>query len=227
MKKNYKTEISNSIINVKDSLIAINNFKQENEKLSIALGNDYLKIVDLAQKVDEGKVDFNEEKFRIIDVINIKLVFDSIIKAAKGFLIILVERLKAKEKNIESLMPPEGYMWGKNLEIIDLMNSTIELLKRRGKQLPSKVLEKLPSILDIADKGKDVVISYKEKEELLLNYPVAEIVLEEKLKKKDKVTAKDLPFDPKYSIEYLKLFHSKRYSESNYDESNKILSTKK
>jgi hypothetical protein len=107
------------------------------------------------------------------------------------------------------------------------MNSTIILLKGRGKQQPSKILEKLPSILNIANKGKKVIISYKEKEELLLNYPVAEIVLEEQLKKKKKVTAKDLPFDPKYSIEYLKLFHSKRYNESNYDEINNILSNKK
>ena len=101
------------------------------------------------------------------------------------------------------------------------------MLKRKTKLKSSKVLEKLPFFLSLAEDGMETVIAYNNKEELLLNYPIAEIVIEEKLKKNKQVTVKDLPFDPKYSLEYLKLFHSKRYNESHFNKTNNILFSKK
>jgi hypothetical protein len=227
MKKNYKSQISNSILNLEKSLITIDNFNKENEKLSIALGDDYKKLINLTKKVDDYQINLDKEKFSIIDVIEIKKIFNLTVGITKGIFSILFENLKVKEKNIEILMPPEGYMWGKNLEIVEKMTSTVKMFKRITKQKSSKVLEKLPSFLALAEDGKKTIIAYYEKEELLLNYPVAEIVVEEQLKKKRSVTAKDLPFDPKYSLEYLKLFHSKRYNESSFDKTNNILSSKK
>lgn len=227
MRKNYKSQISNSIVNLENSLITINNFNRENERLSIALGEDYTKLIDLTKKVNDFQIYLDKEKFSIIGVIEIKKVFDSAVKITKGLFLILFENLNKKEKNIESLMPPEGYMWGKNLEIVEKMASAVKMFKKITKQKSSKVLEKLPSFLSLAEDGKQTIIAYYEKEELLLNYPVAESVVEEQLKEKKKVTAKDLPFDPKYSLEYLKLYHSKRYNESFFDETNNILRSKK
>jgi hypothetical protein len=124
-------------------------------------------------------------------------------------------------------MPPEGYMWGKNIEIKGKMVSAINLIKSKSKLKASKVLGDLPSIVSLSHACIDLLISYNEKEEILLNYPIAEIVVEDQLKKNNMVTIGDLPFDPKYSQEYLKLFHSKRYHESSFDKANNILRSKK
>jgi hypothetical protein len=227
MKKNYQSQIASSIKKLKHSLIIINDFSRKNEKLSIALDEDYSKLISLAKKVEDFQINLDKENFGIVAVTEIKKVFDSTVGITKGIFSILFENLKRKEKTIESLMPPEGYMWGKNLEIIEKMASAIKMFKGTSKLKSSKVLEKLPSFLSLAEDGRETIIAYKEKEELLLNYPIAEIVVEEQLKKKKKVTANDLPFAPKYSLEYLKLFHSKRYHESSFDKTNNILSSKK
>jgi len=227
MKKNYGLQISNSIKNLKYSLKILNNFREKNENLSKALGDDYNTLIDLTQKVENTSINVDKDNFSILCVITIKYVFDSCVDITLKIFSLLFKNLKMKEKNVESLMPPEGFMWGKNLEIKEKMTSTIKLLKRKTKLKSSKVLEKLPFFLSLAEDGMETVIAYNNKEELLLNYPIAEIVVEEKLKKNKQVTVKDLPFDPKYSLEYLKLFHSKRYNESYFDKTNNILFSKK
>ena len=227
MKKNYEHQISNSIENLNYSLKVLNTFSEKNEKLSKALGEDYNALIDLTQKVETTSINVDKDNFSILCVITIKQVFDSCVAITQKIFSLLFENLRMKEKNVESLMPPEGFMWGKNLEIKEKMISTIKMLKNTTKLKSSIVLEQLPSLLSIAEDGMETVIAYNEKEGLLLNYPIAEIVVEEKLKKNKQVTAKDLPFDPKYSLEYLKLFHSKRYNESNFDKTNNTLTSKK
>ncbi|MBK5133506.1 hypothetical protein JJE00_03650 [Candidatus Bathyarchaeota archaeon] len=227
MKKNYVQQISSSIENLEHSLKTLNDFNKKNEKLSQALGDDYPELIGLTQKVEDTSINIDKNNFSIIDIITIKNVFDSCVDITKKIFSLLFENLMMKEKTVESLMPPEGYLWGKNLEIKEKMASAIKMFKRKTKYKSSKVLEKLPFFLSLAEDGMETIINYNEKEELLLNYPVAEIVVEEQLKKNKQVTAKDLPFDPKYSLEYLKLFHSKRYLESSFDEINNVLSNKK
>ncbi|MCJ7714034.1 hypothetical protein MUO66_06215, partial [Candidatus Bathyarchaeota archaeon] len=224
MKKNYVQQISSSIENLEHSLKTLNDFNKKNEKLSKALGDDYPELIGLTQKVEDTSINIDKNNFSIIDIITIKNVFDSCVDITKKIFSLLFENLMMKEKTVESLMPPEGYLWGKNLEIKEKMASAIKMFKRTTKYKSSKVLEKLPFFLSLAEDGMETIINYNEKEELLLNYPVAEIVVEEQLKKNKQVTAKDLPFDPKYSLEYLKLFHSKRYHESSFDETNNVLS---
>jgi hypothetical protein len=226
MKKNYKNQICNSIENLESSLRSITNFIDNTERVSLALGEDYKKVTVYATKVEDIQFNLDKENFTIVDVLFIKNVFDSIIGIAKGIFSILFEKLNSKERAIEKLMPPEGYMWGKNREIKEKMASAIKLFKSKSKLKSSKVLENLPSILSLSKACTDIIISYNEKEEILLNYPIAEIVVEEQLKKNNQVSANDLPFDPKYGQEYLKLFHSKRYNESSFDKANNILKGK-
>jgi hypothetical protein len=67
---------------------------------------------------------------------------------------------------------------------------------------------------------------YNEIEELLLNYPIAEIAVEDLFREKKGITAKDLPFGPKYAEEYLKLFYSQKFREFSLDKTNMLLTKK-
>jgi hypothetical protein len=67
------------------------------------------------------------------------------------------------------------------------------------------------------------IARYKEQEELLLNYPVAEIAIEDLLRQKTQVSAPDLPFEPRSAEEYLKLFHSKKFREVSFDHAKVLL----
>jgi hypothetical protein len=64
-------------------------------------------------------------------------------------------------------------------------------------------------------------------EELLLNYPIAEITVETLLREKKSVSAKDLPFEPKFAEEYLKLFYSQKFRDFSLDRTNMLLTKKR
>jgi hypothetical protein len=63
-------------------------------------------------------------------------------------------------------------------------------------------------------------------EELLLNYPIAEMAVEDLFRQKKYISAKDLPFGPKYAEEYLKLFYSQKFREFSLDRANMLLTKK-
>jgi hypothetical protein len=55
---------------------------------------------------------------------------------------------------------------------------------------------------------------------------MAENAILEQLKSKAKLSPKDLPFQPKYAHEYLRLFYLQRFSEYTFDKENGGLAKK-
>ena len=89
------------------------------------------------------------------------------------------------------------------------------------------MLENLPKFLSYVDECVETIMVYRDMEELLLNYPIAEITVENLFREKKSVSAKDLPFEPKYAEEYLKLFYSQKFREFSLDRANMLLTKKK
>ena len=106
------------------------------------------------------------------------------------------------------------------------MTSAMEIILNSSKYELNQVLENLPKSLSYVDECIETIAVYNEQEELLLNYPIAEIALEDLFRQKKRISAKDLPFEPKYAKAYLKLFYSQRYRELSFDESNMFLTKK-
>jgi hypothetical protein len=90
----------------------------------------------------------------------------------------------------------------------------------------SEVLENLPKFLGYVDEGLDTIAVYNYTAELLLNYPIAEKAVENLLREKKRISAEDLPFEPKYAEEYLKLFYSQKFREVSLDRANMLLTKK-
>jgi hypothetical protein len=57
----------------------------------------------------------------------------------------------------------------------------------------------------------------------LLNYPIAEMAIEDILRQKKHVSAEDLPFEPKHAQEYLTLFYGHKFPEFSFDKANSLL----
>ncbi len=85
------------------------------------------------------------------------------------------------------------------------------------------MLENLPKALFDIDECVETIIRYAEKKELLLNYPVAAMAIEDLFRQKKRIAVQDLPFEPKYAEEYLRLFRSQKYNEFYFDEANLLL----
>jgi hypothetical protein len=222
-RKQYYVQISKSVENLQSSLMSITNLTTQNEKLLPVLGDDYSKLMDYAKKAEDIKISIERKNLNAVDVIIIRDVFDSSLSIARDVLSILHENLKSKEKAIESLAPSEDYMWEKNDSLGDRMASSMKILLNSSKYEFNQVLENLPKSLSYVDECIKTITLYSEKEELLLNYPIAELAVEELFRQKKCISAKDLPFEPKYAEEYIKLFYSQRFREFSFDESSMAL----
>ena len=102
----------------------------------------------------------------------------------------------------------------------------MEITSESSKVKFSEVLENLPTFLSYVDECVETIAVYRDMEELLLNYPVAERTVENLFREKKSVSAKDLPFEPKYAEEYLKLFYSQKFREFSLDRANMLLTKK-
>jgi hypothetical protein len=217
-KKQYYVQISKSVENLQRSLSAITNLATQSEKLVPVLGADFSRVIDHAKKAEDIKISIERKNLNAVDVVTIRNVFESSLSIARDVLSILYENLQIKEKAIESLAPSEDYSWEKNVSLSGRMASAVKLLLSSSKYEFNQVLENLPKSLSYVDECIKTITLYSEKEEILLNYPIAEIAVEDLFRQKKCISAKDLPFESKYAEEFLKLFYNQRFREFSFDE---------
>jgi hypothetical protein len=209
--------------NLQKSLTSIANLTTQNEKLLPVLGDNFSKLMDNAKKAESIKIGIEKKPLNIVNVTIIRDVFKSSLAIATDVLSILNYELARKEKAIESLLPTEDYSWKKNVTLRERMTSEMKIILDSPNYELKKVLENLPKSLSYVDECIETITLYSEKEEILLNYPIAKMAVEELFRQKSCISAKDLPFEPKYAEEYLRLFYSQRYSEFSFDEASMLL----
>ena len=88
------------------------------------------------------------------------------------------------------------------------------------------LMENLPKFEGYIDECIETLATYNERKEFLLNYPMAKLAIEDQLKQKKSLIIQDLPFQTKYSAEYLRLFYLQNYNEFAFDKDNTILTRK-
>jgi len=224
--KHYKAQISKSVNHLQCSLTAIADLRIRNGRLQQVLGEDYPKMMENVEKAERIKLDVEKRALNAINVIAIKDVFQASLGIARSVFSILYEKLKGKEKAIELLSPSEDFLWEKNEALIKRMDFAMQITSEISNVKLSEVLENLPKFLSYVDECVDTIAVYRDMEELLLNYPVAEIAVENLFREKKSVSPKDLPFEPKYAEEYLKLFYSQKFREFSLDRVNMLLTKK-
>jgi hypothetical protein len=217
-RKQYYVQISKSVENLQSSLASIANLTTQNEKLLSVLGNDFSKLMGYAKKAEDIKISIERKDLNAVDILVIRDVLESSLSITRDVLSILYENLQSKEKAIDSLALSEDYLWEKNVSLNGRMASAMKILLNSSKYELNQVLANLPKSLSYVDECIKTITLYSEKEELLLNYPIAEITVEDLFRQKKRIYAKDLPFEPKYAEKLLKLLHSQRFREFSFDE---------
>jgi hypothetical protein len=164
-----------------------------------------------------------KKTLNVMNILIIREVLQSSLRIAGDVLLIVQEKLASDEKAIESLLLTKDYSWEKNVELRKQITSETEMVVNSSKYDLSQVMKNLPRSVSYLDELVGSVVEYNEKKEILLNYPIAEMAIEELLEQKKKVYAQDLPFNLKYAEEYLKLFYSQKYLEFSFDRENNFL----
>jgi hypothetical protein len=224
--KQYSAEISKSVEYLQNSLASIVNLSTQSERLLPVLGDNLSKMMDHAKRAEDIKIGIEKKTLNVMNIIIIRDVLQSSLNIARDVLSILYEELTSKEESIESMLLTKDYLWEKNVTLRERMTSEMEIISNSSKYELNQVMENLPKSLSYLDECVGTIARYNEKEELLLNYPIAEIAIEDLLRQKKQISAQDLPFEPKYAEEYLRLFYSQRYREFSFDEANMLLMRK-
>jgi hypothetical protein len=224
-RKQYSAKISKSVEYLQNSLTSIVNLSAQSERLLPVLGDNLSKMMDHAKRAEDVKIGIEKKALNdnVVNVIIIRDALQSLLSIAREVLSILYEELKSKEESIESLLPTEDYLWEKNVTLRTRMASAMEVILNSSKYELNQVMENLPKALSYVDECARTIVMYNEKEELLLNYPIARIAIEDLFRQKKNVSAQDLPFEPKYAEEYLRLFYSEKYREFAFDDANMLL----
>jgi hypothetical protein len=225
-RKQYSVKISKSMKDLRQSLTIIANLSNQSEKLLPVLGDEFPKMMENAKKAEEVQASMGKTALNVIDVLVIRDALQYSLDIAKDVLSFLYEELKSKEKTIEGLLPTEDYLWEKNVALREHMTSTVEMILNSSSYGLHQVLENLPKSLSYLDECIDTIVLYNEKIELLLNYPVAEVTIEDLFRQKKCISAQNLPFEPKHAEEFLRLFYSKRYRNFSFDTANMLLMKK-
>jgi hypothetical protein len=123
------------------------------------------------------------------------------------------------------MMPTSDYLWEKNATINERMTEALTVLSKPRSKV-NEIMENLPKFEGYIDECIQTLILYNDRREFLLNYPMAKIVIEDQLKHKIRVTISDLPFETKYSAEYLRLYYLEKYTEFDFDKQNVWLTKK-
>ena len=120
-------------------------------------------------------------------------------------------------------MPTKDYLWEKNSTLRERLKKVTETLANPSNYKINQIMENLPQYLSYVDEAVQTLAIYNERKEFLLNYPLAEAAIEEQLKQKERLTPKDLPFQPRFAAEYLRLYYTQRFGEFAFDKDEQVL----
>jgi len=226
-RRQYGASIVKSVETLRESLSYVNKLNGQNEVLLQSLEDDsYAKIVTVLKSAENLTFGVNENTLNVTEIVAIGTLFESSLNIAKDVLVLFNEELLNKEKTVESLLPKKNYLWEKNYTLKERMASAVETVSNPEKYGFKETLENLPKFLSNLDECVATLAAYNERKELLLNYPTAETAIQNQFDMKSQVFASDLPFDTKYSEEFLRLFYSHKYPEFSLDEENMVLAKK-
>jgi hypothetical protein len=226
--RQYGSEIFTSMQYLKNSLSSIADLGNQAEVLPFVFGNNTTTVLEYAKRVEAMRASaekrLEKDQVNMLDVVALKddvLVFLNI---AKDVLSWLYNGIVSEEDMIDRLLPTKEYLWEKNSTLRERLKKATEILGNPSNYRINQIMVNLPNYLTYVEEAVQTIVIYNERKEFLLNYPLAETAIEEQLKQKERLTPKDLPFQPRFGAEYLRLYYTQRFGEFAFDKDEQVLS---
>jgi len=219
LEKQYSAEVSKSIERLRESLNSISNLITYRGRLIHSLDN-FNEVLEYAGKASSLQISFEAKEFNVMKVVMVKEALDSILEISKNLLSIFYSELKKREEMITGLLPLRNYEWGKNVSLHERMEEAIKITSNPSNYEASELISTIHQSLSYFEECIETLDLYSQEYEFLLNYATAESFIDELLRRKKNVYARELPFKPRYSAEYLRIYFRKQPSNLLFDEEN-------
>jgi hypothetical protein len=226
-KRQYGKEIQASMRFLQTSTKPIAYLGLQGEVLPSVFGENTSKVVGYAKRAELMKASAEKrsekDQLEIVDVVALKDDVLGFIGMANDVLGMLYGGLISTEEAIDRLLPTKDYLWEKNTVLRERLEIATKQLSNPLSFKINEVMQSLPQYLAYVDEAVQTLAVYSERKEFLLNYPLAEVAIEERLKTKTQLLPSDLPFQPRFAAEYLRLYYTQRYGEYAFDKDNLVL----
>ncbi len=225
-KRQYGSDIKASMKYLRTSLTPIARLSCS-EDLASVFGENTQKVVGYARTAEAMKanaeVRAEKEELDILDVVALKDDVQDYLRISNDVLTMLYSGIVSDEEAIDRLLPTKDYLWEKNSNLRDRLKKVTETLANPSTYKINQIMENLPTYLSYLEEAVQTLAVYSERKEFLLNYPLAEAAIEERLKEKQRLLPQDLPFPPRFAAEYLRLYYTARFGEYAFDTDNLAL----
>lgn len=223
--RQYGDEILGSVRYLEKSLKPIADLSVESDVLPRVFGDSMPKVLDYAQKVEAMtpivKKTAEKDHLTLPDVLALKDDIQSFLGIAKDVISFLYAELIRGEDSIERLLPTKDFLWVETNSTLNArLKKATETLSTPSRYMANEVMENLPAYMSYINEAVQAIALNDERKEFLLNYPTAEAAIQEQLKQKKRISAQDLPFQPAFASEYLRLYYTQRFSEFAFDREN-------
>jgi hypothetical protein len=227
--RQYGSDIKETMEYLQRSLKPIARLGSQPEVLPSVFGVNTLKVLDFAKRADgmkalaEKRLLKDQSQFNLQDVVGLNDDVEGFIAMSNDILSMLYAGLVSDEEAIDRLLPTKDYLWEKNGSLRERLEAATSMMSDLSKYTVNEVMVGLPKFLGYVDEAVQTLALYSERKEFLLNYPLAEAAINEQLKVKEKLLPSDLPFQPRFAAEYLRLYYTTRFGEYMYDVDSAVL----
>ncbi len=226
-KRVYGAEILTSMKYLRASLEPVTTLNSKTEVLPAVFGEKLPKVLEYFKKADlmrsEAQERFDKDELSILDVVALKDEVSTFLGIANDVLLTLYTGIVGIEDEIDHLIPTPDYIPEKNDELRERLRKATAMLTNPNKYKINQIMENLPTYLSYVDDAVRTLTLYHERREFLLNYPQAEATITERLKEVNVLKPKDLPFNPHFAAEYLKIYYMQRFGDFRFDKDNAVL----
>jgi hypothetical protein len=226
-KRQYGAEIQTSIRYLQNSLKPIAHLGLVGDVLPWVFGENTGRVVDYVKRAEfmaaSAEKRLEKGTLDIIDVVALKDDVLGFIGMANDVLLILYGGLISTEAAIDELLPTKDYLWEKNTILRERLEIATKQLSNPTSLKINEIMSDLPRYLAYVDEAVQTLAVYSERKEFLLNYPLAQSAIEERLKTKTQLLPSDLPFQPHFAAEYLRLYYTQRFGDYVFDKDNLVL----
>jgi hypothetical protein len=226
-KRQYSVDIQETMKYLQTSLKPIANLSRQSEVLPAVFGDNTTKVLGYAKRAEGmkllAKMRAEKAKLDVLDIVSLKDDVVGFIEMSNDILLMLYNGLVDDEETIERLLPTKDYLWQKNASLRERLEQATEMMGNPTGQRINQIMENLPKYLSYIDEAVQTLAAYAERKEFLVNYPLAEAAITERLKVKETLLPSDLPFRPQFAAEYLRLYYTTRYGEYMFDKDNLVL----
>ncbi|NLF87380.1 hypothetical protein GX563_00995 [Candidatus Bathyarchaeota archaeon] len=228
--RHYGSQIQETMAYLQRSIKPIVRLGNQPEVLPSVFGEGTHRVLGYAKNADgmsvtaQKRLEKDPSQLILQDVVGLKEDLDAFIAMSNDILTTLYNGLVSDEAAIDGLLPTKDYLWEKNSYLRQQLEVATLMLSDPSKYTINEVMAALPKYLGYLDEAVKTLAFYSERKEFLLNYPLAEAAINEKLKVKARLLPSDLPFHPRFAAEYLRLYYTTRFGEYMYDAEAAVLS---